>query len=201
MKAETFYARVLRAVENAPPQRHADLLALHHDVLADYLKSIERITAAEAAQPLNGTDDSRTLGQLVGHFVGWDRFSILAAGDILAGVEVPRTVLDQRGFVDVDGKVYDFESVDAFNDWHAERDRQLPWDTIQADAIDYARTLYSMFADPALLNAERLEKTRMHLKRLHNGVVIEDIRMGWALWLIELQHWAVEHATELNLST
>lgn len=201
LKPESFYARVLRAAEQAPQQRHVELLTLHREVMDDYVGAVECITSQAAAQPVNMGADRRTLGQIVGHFVGWDRFSILAAGDILAGVELPRTVIDQRGFIDTDGRVYDFESVDAFNDWHAERDSQLPWATIQANALETAGIFYALFADPALLNADRLERTPMHEKRLYDGTVIHDIRMGWALWLIELQHYAVEHATELNLST
>ena len=169
--------------------------------MEDYVRVVERITQQDAAQPVNMGADRRTLGQIVGHFVGWDPFSILAAGDILAGVEIPRTVVDQHGFIDTDGRVYDFNSVDDFNDWHAERDSRLSWNEIQANALQTVRTFYALFADPALLNADRLEQTRMHEKRLHDGTVIKDIRMGWALWLIELQHYAVEHAAELNLST
>ncbi len=189
----------MNAAELDPQARHADLLELHQVVLADYLHVVASTTAEQAAQTINLPGDTRTMKQLIGHFVGWDRFSILAAGDILAGVEIPRTVLNQRGFIDSDGQVHDFDSVDAFNDWHAERDSHRAWIDIQADAIQAAETLYALFADPKLLNAKRLERTPMHLKRLHDGRVIENIRMGWALWLIELQHWAVEHATELNL--
>lgn len=122
-----------------------------------------------------------------------------AGGDILAGVERPRAVSGLKGFVETDGRVVDFDNTDAFNAYMAEKHSTWAWEEVRALALDQARTLYQLFAHPDLLNAQRLEQTLPHRIRLYNGHLIESVRMGWVLWLAEVQHLAIEHRTELNI--
>lgn len=62
--------------------------------------------------------DGRTLAQVVGHIAEWERFTILAVGEIIAGVHWPR-IMNLSGYVEPDGQVREFTSVDAFNDYQA----------------------------------------------------------------------------------
>jgi hypothetical protein len=194
-----FYTRVIRAVNEPPAECHDRLRSLHADIMEDYLEAVERITAEQAAKPVAVGEDQRTLAQIVGHIEAWDRFATQSAGDILAGVEHPRMITSVSGFVETDGQMLDFPNVDAFNARQAKIDSQRSWETIQTEAIRIAETFYVLFAHGALLSAKRLEQTKMHQKTLRDGTVIENIRMGWVLWLIELEHLAVEHAAELGL--
>ena len=199
MKPEIFYPRIMEAASHPPVERHAALLSLHGDILTDYLQAVQRITAEQATKPVAMGDDQRTRAQIVGHIAAWDRFATLSAGDILSGVEHPRMITTVSGYVETDGQVLDFAGVDAFNARQAEIDSQRSWATMQAEALRIARTFYALFAHSDLLSAERLEQTRMHRKPFQNGETIQNIRMGWVLWLIELEHLAVEHAAELGL--
>jgi hypothetical protein len=60
-------------------------------------------------------------------------------------------------------------------------------------------TFYALFATPNLLTAEKLERTKPHRKILRNGEVLDETTMGWCMWVIYLDHEAVEHAAELKL--
>jgi hypothetical protein len=59
--------------------------------------------------------------------------------------------------------------------------------------------LHALFTQPHLLTAERLEQTQRHRKRLYSGAVLEEVAMGWSLWIIALEHEGVEHAPELGM--
>lgn len=199
MHAERFYQYVIASFAQPPTQRHRALVQLHQHVLRDYLTALARISASEASQPTVIGSDQRTLADVVAHIAAWERFGIIAAGDILLGLDHPRSVTDVRGFIDTDGQTRDFADVHAFNAYQQQQSASLPWSQIQRDAIRTASTLYALFASPDLLTAERLEHTKPHRKRLRNGVLLDDTTMGWCLWVIYLDHEAVEHAVELQL--
>jgi hypothetical protein len=191
-----FYERVTSDCALPPAERHAHLLALHAEVLADYLAAVQAITPERAAEPVA---DGRTVQQMVGHIAEWERFAILSAGDILAGQAHPRMVTSVDGFVRPDGQPLAVDGIDAFNEYAAAQHTGRSWAETQALALDMALTLNALFSQPDLLSAERLEKTLPFRKRLHNGMVIRNIAMGWQLWLTMLEHEAVEHAADLRL--
>lgn len=172
------------------------LAAMHAEVLAAYLAAVQAITAERAAEPVA---DGRTVQQVVGHIAEWERFGILSAGDILAGLPHPRMVTSVDGFLQPDGQPLAVSGIDAFNDYAAVQHAARPWAETQALALDTALTLSALFSEPHLLSAGRLEKTLPFRKRLQNGVVIRDIAMGWNLWLTLIEHEAVEHAADLHL--
>ncbi len=199
MNADLFYESIVRIFELPPQERHQQLITLHSQVKNEYVAAIQRITAAAAERPVAVDGDQRTLAQVVAHITEWERFGILAAGDVLAGVQHPRTVTDVKGFVETDGRRIDFADVHEFNRHQAEKYSTWSWPQLQKQAIDTAEIFYELFAHPQLLTAERLEHTKPHRKRLANGQVIDNTTMGWCLWVIYLDHEAVEHAEELGL--
>jgi hypothetical protein len=201
MDAEQFSQAILEIVALPPHERHAQMANLHSQFFTAYLAALRAISTKQAGEPIATEGDERTLAQIVGHILAWDRFSIQAAGDILAGVEQPRTVLNVQGFVDTDGQIRNFQSVDEFNAYFAERHAALDWVTIQMAAIDAAIALHALFTQDDLLTFERLEQTKPWRKELPNGDKIEDLPMGWVLWLMVLEHYAVDHADELGLET
>jgi len=196
VNAQRFYERVTAACGLPPDERHARLAALHSEVLAAYLAAVHDITTQRAAERVT---DGRTLQQVVGHIAEWERFSILSAGDILAGLLHPRMITSVDGFLDADGSSPAFANIDALNEHAAVRHAARPWAETQALALDTALTLNALFSEPDLLSAGRLEKTLPFRKRLQNGAVIRDIAMGWNLWITMLEHEAVEHAADLHL--
>ena len=84
------------------------------------------------------------------------------------------------------------------------RDERLgPLDPRREDAEDPTvggiQPLHRLFADPDLLPTERLEQTgRWDHYRLPTGVTLR-VPCGWFLWMIAIEHEAVEHADDLAL--
>ncbi|MFN8451661.1 MAG: hypothetical protein U0521_24490 [Anaerolineae bacterium] len=199
MNVDWFYEQVIEGAAQPPDVRHALYCELHTAVLDRYLTVLDSITPADALQPVNQGDDQCTLGQLIGHIGEWDRYAILSAGDILAGLRHPRAVTSIENYVEPDGTVLTFASVDDFNAFQAEKQASWSWEQLHDLARDSAQALHALFADEWLLNAQRLEQTLPWQKRLHNGVLLENITMGWTLWLLQLEHMGAEHAAELRL--
>jgi hypothetical protein len=194
MAQYSFYDDIQAVMALPPEQRHQRLAHLHAQLLQAYQATLNRLTPEEAAQPLSNHDDNRTIAQIVGHIAAWDRFAILAAGDILAGISHPRMITDLEGYREPDGTFPTFATIDHFNDYHAQKYRAWPWEELRRFAYDTATTLFILFTNPQLLSAARLEQTTPFRKRLQNGMVIQDITMGWNLWLTMIEHLAVEHA-------
>jgi hypothetical protein len=189
-----FYEHLAGVMALPPAERHPQLLRLHDQALRPYHLLLQTLTEAQAAQPPPASSDQRTIAQIVGHIAAWDRFAVLAAGDILAGLPHPRMITDLSGYRETDGTYPVFNTIDDFNAYQARKYQTWAWEALRHFADDVAATLYNLFAQPQLLSASRLEGTAPFRKRLHNGTVVENITMGWNLWLTMIEHLAVEHA-------
>ena len=198
MNATAFYQQVMAAVDQPAGARHQQLVRLHGEALRAYQTVLNRLMADEVQHPLPNHSDQRTIAQIVGHIVAWDRFALLAAGDILAGIQHPRMITDLSGYREPDGTLPTFATIDDFNTYHAQKYQAWPWEELCRFAEDTASTLYTLFAHPQLLTAGRLEQTSPFRKRLQNGTVVHNITMGWNLWLTMIEHIAVEHAALLD---
>jgi hypothetical protein len=199
MKPAAFYDRVQAAMEAPPIERHQQLLQLHTEALQTYQTALQQLADNLVQLPLPNTSDRRTIAEIIAHIAAWDRFALLAAGDILAGIRYPRMVANLEGYREPDGSAPAFASIDDFNAYQANKYRTWFWETLRAFAVDTAVTLHALFAHPQLLTAARLEATAPTSKRLQNGTRIEPISMGWSLWLIMLEHLAVEHANLIDV--
>lgn len=200
MNAEVFYEQVLNGVDMSPGQRHRHFTKLHTSALNDYVRAVRFTVVDLAEQPALHTDDPRTLKLIVAHMAEWDRFAIEAACDILAGMARPRLVQGFHGYTDHEGKSYDFESITAFNQFLTQRYQHTDWLEVQRLAIDLAESLHALFTTPKLLTPKRLEATASHALVMKSGAVLPELSMGWNLWIMVLEHMAVQHAIELRLS-
>jgi hypothetical protein len=200
MKPDSFYPRIAEIVTLPPVERHAQLVALHTETFGNYLDALRRITVEDARRMIDDTGDPRTVGQIVGHIAEWDRVSMFGAMDILLGMKNPRGVVDIRGYEEPNGTRMDFENVDAFNAYQAEKHATWAWDELQTLAIDTATTLYGLFTHPNLLHAQRLENTPRKPLSLENGMTIPDVALGWHLWILVIEHMAVDHVTALGIA-
>jgi hypothetical protein len=199
MDAEIFAKYVIDAMRLPPAERHEQMVSLHSQIYTAYLAALQAISTEQAGQPVNVGADHRTLGQVVGHITAWDRFGIQAVGDILAGVRHPRAVTGVEGFVDADGKLHNFKNVHEFNAYHARQQAGRKWVELQMEAIDAATALHALYTLPDLLTFQRLDHTDPWRCPLPSGAIIEDIGMGWCLWILLLRHYAVDHAVELQI--
>jgi len=194
MKAEVFYQKIVAIAAQSPAERRLTLVGLHTDVITHYINAIRAITVKDAARV---SSDGRTLGQVVGHIAEWERFTILAVGEIIAGVRWP-PIMNLSGYVEPDGQVREFTRVDAFNDYQATKHAALSWEQIQDLAIQTATTLQVLFAHPSLVSWERLEQTKAYRWQLLNEMNV-IVSCGWYLWMVTLEHEAVEHAVDLGI--
>lgn len=199
MKPDDFYPRIAEIATLPPAERHIQLAALHGDVVRSYLDALRRITADEAQRLIDDAGDPRTVGQIVGHIAEWDRMSMFGAADILLGIENPRGVVDVTGYEEPDGTRLDFEGVDAFNAYQAKKHAAWAWEDIQALAVDTATTLHILFTHPALLHAQRLEQTPCRSLNLENGMTVANVALGWHLWILVIEHMAVDHVAALGI--
>lgn len=137
------------------------------------------------------------MGQVVGHIAEWERYVIISAGEVAVGVVWPGLMSHAR-YVEPDGKEFPFRSDDEFNARQAEKYTSMPWDRIRDLAIDTAETCHRLWVESGLLPPERLERTRRwdHYV-LPTGVTLR-LPCGWFLWMITVEHEAVEHASDLH---
>ncbi len=199
LKPDDFYPRIAEIVALPPEARHMQLAALHGEVVDVYVNAVRCITADEAQRLIEDAGDSRTLGQIVGHIAEWDRMSMFGAMDILLGMKNPRGVVDVTGYEEPDGTRMDFESVDTFNAYQAEKHANWVWEDIQRLALDTAYILYDLFTGTNLLHTQRLENTPRKPLTLENGTTIPDVALGWHLWILVIEHMAVDHVTALGI--
>jgi DinB family protein len=198
MNEAVFYDHIVAVMAQPPDQRHQELARLHAEALHTYQTVLDRLTAEDVHHPLPNHPDGWTIAQIVGHIAAWDRFAVLAAGDMLAGIQHPRMITDLSGYRESDGTSPAFTTIDDFNAYHADKYESWSWEQLHRFAGDIAATLYALFAHPQLLSAKRLEQTTSFRKRLQNGTIIHNITMGWSLWLTMIEHLAVEHADLLD---
>jgi hypothetical protein len=199
VKADQFSAQMVEIMALPPEERHERMAALHTNIVTEYRAAVKALTDKQAMQMVSGGAETRTVAQVVGHIAEWERFAILGAGDMLAGLTHPRMVTSLAGYYEPDSTAPTFDSIDAFNAYQAARHAEWPWARIQALALDTATTLHALFTEPRLVSAARLEATEPFRKRLEDGTRIRNITMGWNLWITVLEHEAVEHANALGL--
>jgi hypothetical protein len=190
-----FYQQLLTAADIMPEPRYDCLSALHAQVLEEYLNRLCALDAHAAAQ--RGSD-GRTIAQVVGHMAAWDRFTILAAGEMVAGIQWPG-IMRMSGYKEPDGSYLEFESVDDFNAYQAIQHAAMPWREIRQQAAENAQALFALFTDRRLLPPQRLDVTAPHFWRLPDGTRLA-LPTGWYLWMVTLEHTAIEHVGDLCMA-
>ena len=130
------------------------------------------------------------------HIAEWDRYAILAAGEMLAGVAYPR-IINNGGYIEPDGGERAFEGVAEFNAYQAARHATWPWEDIRDLAVRSATALQALFAHPALLSPELIEQTSSYTFTL-GDVLTLTTPVGWYVWIITIEHEAIEHVDEVG---
>jgi hypothetical protein len=195
MNADSFYQQLVDIAGQVPDERHRRLVDLHTSVVTRYLDAVHAITAQGA---MRAVSDGRTVLQVVAHIAEWERYIILSAGEVLAGVTWPGLVSHAR-YVEPDGNEFPFRNAAEFNARQAEKYAMRAWEEVQALANVTATTCYRLWTQSGLLTPDRLERTRpWDYYDLPIGVRLK-MPCGWYLWMITLEHEAVEHAADLEL--
>jgi hypothetical protein len=194
MKPEDFYPRIIYTAQQTPEERHRQFRLLHEEVLYSFTAALSRINAAQAEQT---GSDGRTIAQIVGHIAEWDRYTLLAFGELLAGVEWPQ-IMNFNGYLEPDGTSRSFSSVDEFNAYCDKRFEGWDWKRIQNLAMRTAVDIHALLDHPMLLTTHRMEHGRPFTWPLPTGVNL-SLPVGWYLWEITLEHEAVEHAHDIGM--
>lgn len=193
MNADTFYQRLVKIAAQPAYSRYEVLAEFHTEVVMRYLNTIQIVSERRARRT---GSDGRSIAQVIGHIAEWERFIILAASEIMVGVKRPR-IMDLNGYLDQDGRGMDFSSVDNFNAYQMAKHAKWPWSQIQDMAIYTATALHTLFTQPTILSPDMLEKTHSYDWRMPTGIKL-TLPIGWYLWMITLEHEAVNHARDLG---
>ncbi|TAJ14185.1 hypothetical protein EPO56_02375 [Patescibacteria group bacterium] len=175
-------------------QRYDSLVQLHQTTLDFYLPAVKAITPEIAASP---SSDGRSRSLVVAHIVGWEEWQSQVFGDSDKDERLRRQ-MKLQGYYDTETrKLVDFEGVDNFNAYNAKRYDGKPWSEIQQKAINTALQLQSFFSpNPNKQWIDFLENTPDHNWRILPGVTL-NIPSGWYLWMVSMEHEAVEHREDL----
>jgi hypothetical protein len=193
MRADEFYQELIKICAQPPYNRYGRLAELHTEIVMRYLSTLRTMTRKQARQ--SGAD-GRTIAQVVGHIAEWERYVIFATAEIVNGIKWPR-IMTFTGFLDTDGQELSFDSTDAFNAHHAAKHATQPWEEIQELAIHTATALHTIFTQPAILSPDSLQRTNDYKWRLPSGITL-TVPVGWYLWLVSIEHEAVDHAKDLG---
>jgi hypothetical protein len=190
MEMTSFYQRVADIAACPPVERHLLLADLHTNVVTPYLGALGSITPEGAVRVV---PDGRTVAQVVAHIAAWERYGIVATGELIAGVKWPR-LMRHAGYLEPDGSAHDFPNDDAVNAFVSLTYANHPWAAIQDTALYTATALHRLWTQSGLLEPERLEQTRSF-----QGHKYPLMPCGWALWVIMIEHEGVEHVDDLAL--
>lgn len=175
-------------------KRYKSLVQLHQATLDFYLSTVQAITSETAASP---SSDGRPISLVVAHIMAWEEWQAQIFGDS-NGNERLQKQMRLKGYYDSDsGTTVDFKNVDDFNGYSAKRYVDKPWSKIQQKAVDTALLLQSFFLPiPKSDWIDFLERTPEHNWKIIPGIVL-SIPSGWYLWMVSLEHEAVEHRKDL----
>jgi hypothetical protein len=191
MDERSYISEIRKIFSLAPQQRLQAMISFHLIVCETYCQAVSGIEEARAESK---SSDGRSIKQVVGHIMEWDRFTLLCYGQLLSGVKT-RKILWKTGYTDSIGEPYNFNSIEAFNNIQAERQALVPWVEIQVEGMRLAKTLQTLLS-LALITPQLLEDTEVISPELYDGQRL-PIASGWFLWCVILDHEAVDHATDL----
>ena len=175
-------------------ERYQSLVQLHQATLDFYLPAVQAITSETAASP---SSDGRPVSLVVAHIMAWEEWQTQIFGDQNREERLQKQ-MKLQGYYDTDlGTTVSFKNVDDFNGYSAKRYADKTWEKIQHKAVETALQLQSCFPPtPKLVWIDFLEKTREHNWKIIPGTVL-SVPSGWYLWMVSLEHEAVEHRKDL----
>lgn len=175
-------------------ERYQSLVQLHKATLDFYLPTIQAITSEAAASP---SSDGRPMSIVVAHIMAWEEWQTQVFGDQNREERLQKQMKLQEYYDTNSRMTVDFKNVDDFNDYSAKKYADKPWNRIQQKAVEAAFQLQSFFPPtPEPDWVDFLERTPEHNWKITPGTVL-SVPSGWYLWMVSLEHEAVEHRKDL----
>lgn len=194
LQAGTWYSNLIEMAKKPDiRQRYDSLVQLHQQTLDFYIPTIRTITPETAASSRGG----RPRSLVVAHIMGWEEWQVQIFSDPNRDERL-RKQMKLQEYYDVEAvKMVDFKNIDDFNAYNAQRYAGKPWEEVQKKAIDTALQLQSFFPPtPDQSWIDFLENTPEHNWKIIPGTTL-TIPSGWYLWMVSLEHEAVEHREDL----
>lgn len=148
------------------------------------MREVQALTGEQASTPW--TDDGRTLKEIVGHILGWEKWVASALDEITAGVPEP-AIMALSGYPE---GISRYASIDAFNAARMAEARERPWADVLADS-DAAFEALIAAADRT--PAEALTSTAQFFWPDIGGTV----PCGVYLLMVSAHHYQEEHLPEV----
>ncbi|MCR4329999.1 MAG: hypothetical protein NUV65_05665 [Candidatus Roizmanbacteria bacterium] len=192
---QKWYKKLIGIVSTKDLQtRYLELVQLHATTTHAYISALEKITKDKAKE---ASSDGRSVALVVAHIMAWEEWQIQIFTDQNKEKRLQKQMILQ-GYYDTDTqKIVDFKTVDAFNAYSAKRYSQHSWQEIKQKAVHTALKLQSLF--PITVSKEWIDFLQNSPK--HNWKILPKITLtipsGWYLWMVSLEHEAVEHAADL----
>lgn len=151
------YQKIFSLASASSEERYTQLRELHPKILDQYTQALRAMTDEEMLQSAPN-EDFRDRRLVIGHIAGWERFQLVALGEIMAGVLKP-SIMNLSGFKLPDGSEHSFRNVDDVNAFFERQQRSLPPAQIRNEAVYSATAICELFTSPTLLPLERRART------------------------------------------
>jgi len=163
-----------------------------------YIPAVRSLTEEEAWRKSN---DGRPIALVVAHIMAWEEWQI----QVFTDPDKKQRLAQQmklRSYYDPENdperiNPLNFETVDDFNTYQAEKYKSWIWQDIQEKAIKIALDLRLLFPqNPPEGWVEFLESTDSRDWQILPNKTI-TVPAGWYLWMVSLKHEAVTHRQDL----
>ena len=191
---DAWYLNLVDISSKPSAERYHGLYNLHTTTLSEYVDALQRMSASQVSET---SSDGRTRALVVGHILGWEEWQVQVFRE-RNKMESLQKQMQLKNYVDpVTSVSHDFKSVDDFNEYQARKYSSWNWEDIQGRAITCAQDLGSFFpSQPVPSWIEFLDSTPLYTwKVTKNSTIV--IPWGWYLWMVSLEHEAVEHRKDL----
>jgi SAM-dependent methyltransferase len=149
------------------------------------MREAQEASGEQASTPL--TEDGRTMKEIIGHITGWERWTIEALKEIVAGSREP-AIMSLAGYPIGIGR---YGSIDAFNGARMAEARERPWaDVLDESAAVFDELLTTIEATPASALA--------HTAPFYWPDLGGTVPCGLYLLMVAAHHYQEEHLPEIT---
>ncbi|MBI4226467.1 hypothetical protein HY612_05135 [Candidatus Roizmanbacteria bacterium] len=193
---ESWYQNLVRMAALPLRPRYDSLVALHAVTLQDYVAHLTSMTEETAYQL---SSDGRTRALVVAHIMAWEQWQTQIFADPDKEERVKKQMRLEGYYDDEKDEYVDFNNVDDFNSYQAQKYANWRWEDIRKKAIKVAKKLQSFFPEnPSEEWLNFLEETQPYSWKLTEEHTL-TVPATWYLWMVSLEHEAVEHRKDLEV--
>lgn len=193
---DVWYQNLAHIAAKTPEHRYRALVKLHKETIDNYMNQLQKITTDQAE---GISSDGRKIKIVVAHIAGWEEWQLQVFHDPNRTQRIKQQ-MSLQDYEDPKLGMLSFNSVDSFNARQEELYKDWSWDAIREKAIKTAMGLQDTFPEePSEEWLFFLNNTPQKKWNLTNNIEL-TITGGWYLWMVSLEHEAVEHRKDLVFS-